>query len=145
MVVMAIMSGPGSTIPEPAGVAKPAHMQGYSLNNLLKDLPGGWKRRKRFYEYYWEAAFPQTPTTFAVRSDRYKYIYNNGVCDINDLFDLAKDPYEMNNLARDTGYRKIGLALKEDLFKWLQETNGLQIPLKKTINNRIDHIYRGSY
>jgi hypothetical protein len=51
----------------------------------------------------------------------------------------------MNNLVRDTGYRKIGLALKEDLFKWLQETNGLQIPLKKTINKRIDHKYRGSY
>lgn len=61
------------------------------------------------------------------------------------MFDLEKDPYEMNNLIRDTTYRKIGIGLKDELFKWLQETNGLQIPLKKTINNRIDHIYRGSY
>jgi hypothetical protein len=61
------------------------------------------------------------------------------------LFDLEKDPYEMNNLIRGTSYRNIGLALKDDLFKWLHETNGLQIPLKKTIDNRIDHLYRGSY
>lgn len=133
------------TFLELAGIQKPAQMQGYSFAHLLKGSANGWKREKVFYEYYWEAAFPQTPTTFAVRSDRYKYIYYNGVWDINELFDLEKDPYEMNNLIRDTAYRKIGLALKDELFKWLQETNGLQIPLKKTINNRIDHIYRGSY
>ena len=100
---------------------------------------------KFFYEYYWEASFPQTPTTFAVRSDRYKYIYYNGVWDINELFDLQNDPYEMNNLIRDTSFRKIGLALKTELFDWLKTTNGLQIPLKKTIDNRGDHIYRGTY
>ncbi len=133
------------TFLELAGISKPDQMQGFSFTNLLKGLPGEWKREKVFYEYYWEAAFPQTPTTFAVRSDRYKYIYYNGVWDINELFDLEKDPYEMNNLVRDTSYRKTGIALKGDLFEWLQETNGLQIPLKKTINNRIDHLYRGSY
>ena len=80
-----------------------------------------------------------------MRSDRYKYIYYNGVWDVNELFDLQADPYEMNNLIRDTAYRKIGLSLKDELFKWLKETNGLQIPLKPTINNRGDHIYRGTY
>jgi len=109
-------------------------MQGYSFNNLLKDSVEGWKRAKVFYEYYREAAFPQTPATFAVKFDRYKYIYYNGVWNINELFDLEKDPYEMNNLIRDTAYRKIGKGLKDELFK-----------SKKTINNRIDHIYRGIY
>ena len=128
-----------------ANVPKPAQMQGYSFANLLKGNGDGWQRDKVFYEYYWESSFPQTPTTFAVRGDRYKYIYYNGVWDINELFDLQADPFEMNNLIRDTSYRKIGLALKDDLFKWLQKTNGLQIPLKKTINNRNDNLYRGSY
>ena len=133
------------TFLEIAGMEKPAQMQGYSFNSLLKGTPGEWKRDKVFYEYYWEAAFPQTPTTFAVRSDRYKYIYYNGVWDTNELFDLQNDPYEMNNLIGDTSYRKTGLALKAELFNWLQQTNGLQIPLKKTINNRIDNLYRGTY
>lgn len=142
-VVMNVDIAP--TFLELAGISKPKQMQGYSFSNLLKGNANGWQREKVFYEYYWESAFPQTPTTFAVRSDRYKYIYYNGVWDINELFDLQNDPFEMNNLIRDTSYRKIGLALKNDLFKWLEETNGLQIPLKRTINNRIDNLYRGSY
>ncbi|HYE56290.1 MAG TPA: sulfatase [Chitinophagaceae bacterium] len=132
------------TFLELAGVTKPTRMQGHSFAPLLKNSNAGWQRDKVFYEYYWEAAFPQTPTTFAVRSDRYKYIFYNGVWDINELFDLKTDPFEMNNLIRDTAYRKIGLALKDDLFKWLQETNGLQIPLKKPVN-RGDNLYKGTY
>ncbi|HEX5653990.1 MAG TPA: sulfatase [Chitinophagaceae bacterium] len=133
------------TFLELAGVKKPLQMQGYSFAGLLKARKMAWQRDKVFYEYYWEAAFPQTPTTFAVRSDRYKYIYYNGVWDINELFDLQNDPYEMNNLIRDTAYRKLGLQLKTELFNWLKKTNGLQIPLKKTIDNRNDNLYKGTY
>lgn len=142
-VVMNVDLAP--TFLELAGVAKPSQMQGFSFVNLLKGSISGWQRDKVFYEYYWESAFPQTPTTFAVRSDRYKYVYYNGVWDINELFDLQNDPYEMNNLIRDTAYRKTGLQLKDELFNWLKETGGLQIPLKKTINNRNDNLYRGTY
>lgn len=139
-VVMNVDIAP--TFLELAGISKPKQMQGFSFSNLLKGNANGWQRDKVFYEYYWESAFPQTPTTFAVRSDRYKYIYYNGVWDINELFDLQNDPFEMNNLIRDTSYRQIGIELKNDLFKWLEETNGLQIPLKRTINNRIDNLYK---
>ena len=142
-VVMNVDLAP--TFLELANIPKPAKMQGYSFTGLLKGTSSAWKRDKVFYEYYWESSFPQTPTTFAVRSDRYKYIYYNGVWDINELFDLQNDPYEMNNLIRDTTYRKIGLALKSELFQWLKETNGLQIPLKPTINNRGDNLFRGTY
>lgn len=127
-----------------AGISKPLQMQGNSFADMLAGKQIAW-RDKVFYEYYWESAFPQTPTTFAVRSDRYKYISYNGVWDINELYDLKEDPYEMNNLVRDTAYRAIGMDLKKALFKWLDETKGLQIPLKPTINNRIDYKYRHSY
>lgn len=133
------------TFLELAGIKRPTDMQGSSFVNILRGNGAGWPRKNVFYEYYWEASFPQTPTTFAARTDRYKYIYYNGVWDINELFDLQKDPYEMNNLIRDTSYRKIGLDLKQQLFDWLRETNGLQIPLKKTIDNRGDHVFRGTY
>jgi N-acetylglucosamine-6-sulfatase len=133
------------TFLELAGISKPVDMQGNSFVNILKGNDVRWSRENVFYEYYWEASFPQTPTTYAVRTNRYKYIYYNGVWDINELFDLQNDPYEMNNLIRDTAYRKIGLGLKDELFKWLKETNGLQIPLKRTIDNRGDHRYRGTF
>lgn len=128
-----------------AGIAKPSQMQGYSFVNLLKGVDKGWDRNNVFYEYYWEAAFPQTPTTFAVRTDRCKYIYYNGVWDINELFDLRADAYEMNNLIRDTAYRSIGLGLKKELFAWLKQTGGLQIPLKQPVDNRNDNSYRNTY
>lgn len=133
------------TFLELGGITKPAQMQGYSFADILKGKNVQWSRKNVFYEYYWEASYPQTPTTFAIRTDRYKYITYNGVWDINELFDLENDPYEMNNLIRDTLYRKIGLELKSELFKWMEETNGMQIPLKKTVDSRGDNLYRGVY
>ena len=133
------------TFLEIAGLKPPSHMQGFSFASILKGKSTSWKRDKVFYEYYWEAAFPQTPTTFAIRTDRYKYIYYNGVWDINELFDLQLDPFEMNNLVRDSSMRSTGIQLKNELFNWLKETNGLQIPLKRTIDNRNDNLYKGTY
>ncbi len=132
------------TFLELAGIAKPAQMQGNSFLPLLKGENIPWRDRI-FYEYYWEQAFPQTPTTFAVRTNQYKYIYYNGVWDVNELFDLQKDPHEMNNLIRDKSLDKTGLQLKKVLFEWLEKTGGLQIPLKVQQERKNDHLYRGSY
>jgi N-acetylglucosamine-6-sulfatase len=133
------------TFLELAGINKPAQMQGNSFADILKGKNVSWSRDKIFYEYYWEAAFPQTPTTFAIRTGRYKYIYYNGIWDINELYDLQGDPYEMNNLVRDTTYRKTGTELRDELFNWLQQTGGLQIPLKKASGTRFDNLYKNTY
>ncbi len=133
------------TFLELAGIPKPSQMQGYSFADILKGRKISWARDKVFYEYYWEAAFPQTPTTFAIRTDRYKYIYYNGIWDINELYDLKADPYEMNNLIRDSSYQKTGTALRDELFNWLQQTGGLQIPLKKAGGLRFDNLYKNTY
>ena len=58
---------------------------------------------------------------------------------------LQADPYEMNNLIRDTSYRKTGMELRTELFNWLQQTGGLQIPLKKAAGSRFDNLYRNTY
>jgi N-acetylglucosamine-6-sulfatase len=132
------------TFLELAGIEKPQHMQGESFTKLLSGQKVPWRNRV-FYEYFWEAAFPSTPTIFAVRTDRLKYIYNYGGWDINELYDLEKDPYEMNNLIRDDNYKKDGLKLKQELFEWLKATNGLQIPLKKPGNIRFDNRFDKTY
>lgn len=133
------------TFLELAGISKPKQMQGYSFADILRNKTVSWARDKVFYEYYWEAAFPQTPTMFAIRTDRYKYIYYNGIWDTNELFDLQADPSEMNNLIRDTSYNKIGMGLRTELFNWLQQTGGLQIPLKKAAGIRFDNLYKSTY
>lgn len=127
-----------------ARISKPKQMQGNSFAPILQNKKIQWRKQVQ-YEYYWEAAFPQTPTIFAIRDDRYKYIYNHGVWDINELYDLQKDPYEMNNLIRKNEMRSVGLQLKDSLFNWLQKTNGLLIPLKKPIGDRNDNRYRSTY
>jgi arylsulfatase A-like enzyme len=132
------------TFLEAAGISKPVQMQGTSFLPLLKGEQVKW-RDKVFYEYYWESAFPQTPTMYAVRSDKYKYIFYNGIWDINELYDIENDPNEMNNLIRNPEYDKIGMGLRDELFNWLEETKGLQIPLKKQRGRRNDNLYRQTY
>jgi N-acetylglucosamine-6-sulfatase len=132
------------TFLELAGIKKPAQMQGESFASILRGNSISW-RNKVFYEYYWEAAFPQTPTIFAVRTDRFKYIFNYGVWDLNELYDLKEDPYEMNNLIKDKKYEAEGVKLKNELFDWLKATGGLQIPLRKPGIFRFDNRYGKSY
>jgi N-acetylglucosamine-6-sulfatase len=133
------------TFLELATIQKPANMQGFSFTDILRGSNVNWSRKNVFYEYYWESAFPQTPTMFAIRTNQYKYIYNHGGWDINELYDLQKDPWEMNNLIRDTALRSTGMALRAELFKWLEETKGLQIPLKSPQGRRNDNLYRDTY
>jgi N-acetylglucosamine-6-sulfatase len=134
------------TFLELATIQKPASMQGFSFAGILRGNSNiAWSRKNVFYEYYWESAFPQTPTMFAIRTGRYKYIYNHGGWDINELYDLQKDPWEMNNLIRDTALRSTGIALRTELFKWLEDTKGLQIPLKPPQGRRQDNLYRETY
>ena len=60
-----------------------------------------------FYEYYWEAAFPQTPTTFGVRTDAYKFIHYHGIWDIDELYDMQNDPDEMHNLIDQPEHKQL--------------------------------------
>lgn len=120
------------TILEYAGVDKPDNMPGYSLIPLLKGEKTAW-RDKIFYEYYWEYDFPMTPTVFGVRTDKYKYIRYWGVWDRNELYDIENDPDETKNLILDPEYRDTAEELAKELFSWLTETSGMQIPLKPTV------------
>lgn len=83
------------------------------------------------YEYYWEHAFPHTPTTFALRGPRFKYIYYHGVWDRQELYDLATDPLEQHNLIDVPAYAQHVTAMREALFDRLEATGGMTIPLKR--------------
>lgn len=120
------------TVLELAGLKKPDYMPGKSFMQLLKGDSSQW-RDKIFYEYYWEYDFPMTPTVFGVRTDKYKYIRYNGIWDQNELYDLENDPNETTNLIEKPEHAELVKKLAADLFDWLEQTKGLQIPLKRTI------------
>ena len=54
-------------------------------------------------------------------TDRYKYIFNDK--DMDELYDLKEDPYEMNNLFDDQKYAEVLTDMKNRLEKWRQKTN----------------------
>jgi N-acetylglucosamine-6-sulfatase len=122
------------TILSAAGLQSPKTMVGKSILPLLKGDSTQW-RDKIFYEYFWEYDFPMTPTVFGVRSDKFKYIRYYGIWDTNELYDLENDPNETTNLINKPEYADIVKKMAGELFDWLEQTKGMQIPLKRTIKN----------
>jgi N-acetylglucosamine-6-sulfatase len=132
------------TILQMAGLKTPAQMQGKSFLPLLKGKQVAW-RDKAFYEYYWEFLYPQTPTTFGVRSGRYKFIFYPGIWDVSEFFDLQTDPEEKKNLYRVPAYQPLIKQLRSELWDWLEQTGGMQIPLKRIDQYREDYYNKGLY
>ncbi|CAN5529338.1 sulfatase [soil metagenome] len=132
------------TILDMAGIKQPAQMQGKSFYPLLKGETITW-RNKAFYEYYWEYAFPQTPTTFGVREGDYKFIFYPGVWDINELYDLKNDPEEKKNLIRVAAYQNMIRKMRGEMYDWLEQTGGMQIPLKRVEEKKRDNLYNNTY
>jgi N-acetylglucosamine-6-sulfatase len=116
------------TVIDAAGLGPAAHMDGTSALPILQDQPVAW-RDALLYEYYWEYSYPQTPTQFALRGDRYKYVFTHGVWDIDMLFDLQADPQEARNLIDDPAHQDTAKALRARLFEELDRLGGMTIPL----------------
>lgn len=119
------------TVMELAGLEKPEYMDGESFLPLLKGEEIKW-RDEIYYEYFWERPFPHTPTVFGIRTDKYKYMTYHGIWDIDELYDIENDPKEMYNLINDKEHQEIIKALRDKVYTWLETTNGMQIPLKRT-------------
>jgi arylsulfatase A-like enzyme len=120
------------TVFELAGLQKPTYMPGRSFLQLLRGDTLAW-RNKIFYEYYWEYDFPMTPTVYGVRTNKYKLIRYMGIWDQNELYDLENDPHELHNLMGKKEYETIIKSMSKDLYDWLENTKGMQIPIKRTI------------
>ena len=116
---------------------KTANMDGRSFLPLLRGESVAW-RDHILYEYYWEWNFPATPTVFAIRTERYKYIYYHGVWDHDGFYDLQTDPHERHNLINVPAYREQIAKMKQQLFDELEAGGGLDIPVRRPIGERLD-------
>ena len=96
---------------------------------ILGKEPSNW-RKHLLYEYHWEWNFPATPTTLAIRTNRYKYIYYHGIWDKNGLYDLQTDPHERHNLIRIPAFNELASNLKNQLFNELGKMGGLSMPIR---------------
>jgi N-acetylglucosamine-6-sulfatase len=118
------------TILDLAGASAPEPMDGRSFLPVLRDGAASWDG-ELLYEYYWEHAFPHTPTVFALRGDRYKYIYYHGIWDLNEFYDLETDPKERHNLIEVPGEQARMRAMQERMWDRLEASGGMRIPLRR--------------
>ncbi|MBI1374389.1 MAG: sulfatase-like hydrolase/transferase [Phycisphaera sp.] len=127
------------TVMDAMGVAAPesAKFDGRSFLPLLRgETVADW-RDHILYEYHWEWNFPATPTLFAIRTDRYKYVYYHGTWDIDSLHDLQTDPDERHNLIQVPAYQKLATKLRDQMFKELEASGALDVPVRPPHGDRL--------
>jgi N-acetylglucosamine-6-sulfatase len=124
----------GPTIMEAMGLATPPHMDGRSFLPLARGKRIPW-REHFLYAYYWEKNFPQSPTVFSLRGDRYKYITYYGLWDVDELYDLQEDPGETTNLLYDPEHRATARRMEDRLYRMMAELGGMALPLNAPRGN----------
>ncbi len=102
------------TLLELAGVEPPADLHGRSLVPLLRgERPADW-RRSLYYHYYEFPGVHAVARHRGVRTDRHKLIhyYQTGEW---ELFDLERDPMELQSVHADPAYAALRAELEAEL------------------------------
>jgi arylsulfatase A-like enzyme len=122
-----------------AGVAVPKEMHGKSWRPLLaKERPKGPFRTSFFYEYFRENAGGKkakptsvggfnTPTMTGVRTATHKLLKYRDRPEWTELFDLAADPCETKNLAKDEKHADVRKKLEKEHDRLAKEL-GYKVP-----------------
>ncbi|MHC4258594.1 MAG: sulfatase-like hydrolase/transferase, partial [Planctomycetota bacterium] len=124
---------PHSTVDEPvmnldlaptlldyAGVPIPKTVQGVSLKPLLDGKQMDF-RKSVFHEYYVDLVH-SIPRTLCIRTKDFKYIIYPDLDDIDEMYDLRNDPYELKNISQDPTYTPQKTELQAELERQMKET-----------------------
>ena len=115
----------GPTFLDYAGVPTPKDMHGRSARAVLAgQAPADW-RTAMYYHYYEYPAVHGVKRHYGVRTSRYKLIHFYHDVDEWELYDLSKDPHELNNLIADPACADTVKELKAELERLRKE---LEVP-----------------
>jgi arylsulfatase A-like enzyme len=104
------------TLLDLAGLEPSASMQGESLLPLVRGESTKW-RTEFFYEHLFE--HPRIPKTEGVRTEAWKYIrYVESDPAIEELYDLRRDPQELENLAGRKQWDRVLARLRRAWSDW---------------------------
>ena len=116
------------TLLDLAGLIPGAHIHGRSMVPLMNGKTQDW-RSSFLIEYYSDTVFPRILKMGykAVRNERYKYIRYLDLKNMDELYDLTEDPYELNNIHDAPGSEEVLKVMKAELNRLLLKTDGAQI------------------
>ncbi|MCF8233053.1 MAG: sulfatase [Bacteroidales bacterium] len=94
------------TILDAAGVEVPSNMQGRSLVPLFDGEIEKW-RDALYYHYYAFPTIHMVKRHYGIRTERYKLIHFYYDVDEWELYDMKKDPHEMQNVYDKPEYKEV--------------------------------------
>ncbi|MEK7381234.1 MAG: sulfatase-like hydrolase/transferase, partial [Gemmatimonadota bacterium] len=99
-----------------AGIVDTARRDGVSLTSLLTGHSTDW-RTSLLIEYWTDTVFPRMLTMGyqAVRTEHYKYIHYLALSGADELYYLASDPFELNNIIDTEAGQAVLPELKAEL------------------------------
>jgi arylsulfatase A-like enzyme len=106
----------GPTFLDAAGLSFNNPIDGQSLIPLIRENDLKWRNDLMCETHgHWNNHVGRLIVT-----NRYKYIWNEG--DIDELYDLTKDPFELNNLINNAEYADLLIDMKSRLKNWRKKT-----------------------
>jgi arylsulfatase A-like enzyme len=114
-----------------AGAEIPDEVQGRSLRPLMEQREDPDWDEPLYYHYYEYPGPHYVRPHYGVRTDRYKLIYYYTI-DEWELFDLHRDPNELQNVVDAPRYTEVVNELKEelrDLRAQYDDTTGKDVPM----------------
>ena len=104
------------TYTDVAGTKAMPHPDGRSLAPLFRDpKPSGW--RDSIMNAYYGGEFLYTQRM--VMTDRFKYVFNG--FDMDEMYDLERDPEEMNNVVDESSYAGQTGDMRARLFELMKQ------------------------
>ena len=97
-----------------AGLEIPDDMQGESFRKIVNGESSEW-RDAVYYTYYEYPSVHMVKRHYGIRTGRYKLIHFYYDVDEWELYDLEKDPAEMNNVYEDEQYSSVRAEMHEKL------------------------------
>ena len=136
---MALNLDVAPTFLDAAGIRNIPKMHGRSLLPVLQGKAADW-RTDFIYEYEWERDYPYTPTITGLRTEQFSLMLSQGLWDLDELYDIQKDPDQANNLIGsvrvgykrgrmieqigDAGLKQTVAGMQKRLAQLLRETGG---------------------
>ena len=112
------------TVLDLAGAASGSPLHGRSLVPLFRGETADW-RRSILIEYFSDTVFPRIRSMgyLAVRTERHKFIQYVELQEMDELYDLASDPFEMHNVIDLPESAEVVAAMRDELQRLLDETD----------------------